>query len=63
MIKTPGRSNRGANKEFTIGRHAFAKISAIEGVFLTDEMERDFREFEQKGLSSRERRDAIRKKV
>jgi hypothetical protein len=39
-----------------------AKISSIEGVHLTDEMNRDFREFDRRGLSAEERRDAITRK-
>ncbi|MFO1083095.1 MAG: hypothetical protein U1E21_00890 [Reyranellaceae bacterium] len=45
-----------------IGRSAFAKISAIEGISTTAAMEADFREFERKGLSAEERRAAIRRK-
>jgi len=44
---------------FKIGRKSFAAISAIEGLHLTAEMERVFREFDRKGLSSTERRQAI----
>lgn len=49
-------------KSFTIGRDAFAKISAVEGLRLSPGMERDLREFDWKGLSSRERgRRIVRK--
>jgi hypothetical protein len=44
---------------FKIGRESFAAISAIEGLHLTAEMERTFREFDRKGLSADERRQAI----
>jgi hypothetical protein len=44
---------------FKIGRESFAAISAIEGLHLTAEMERAFREFDRKGLSADERRQAI----
>ena len=47
---------------YTIGRDAFAKISAVEGVHLTNEMQKDFQAFEQKGLSPQDRREAISKK-
>ncbi len=50
------------SQNYTIGRHAFAKISAVEGIQLTKEMDRDFRTFEQKSLSPKSRRDAIAKK-
>jgi hypothetical protein len=44
---------------FKIGREAFAAISAIEGLHLTAEMERTFREFDRLGLSAEERRRLI----
>jgi len=44
---------------FTVGRNAFAKISAIEGLYLSSDMKRDFREFDQKRLTSDKRRRAI----
>ena len=44
---------------FKIGRERFAAISAIEGLNLTAEMERAFREFDRKGLSADERRRRI----
>jgi hypothetical protein len=44
---------------FKIGRESFAAISAIEGLHLTAEMERAFREFDRKGLSADERRRLI----
>jgi hypothetical protein len=47
---------------YTIGRHAFAKISAVEGIHLTEAMDADFREFERKKLSPASRRRAITEK-
>lgn len=47
---------------YTIGRDAFAKISAVEGIHLTKEMQKDFQVFEQKKLSPKDRREAIAKK-
>jgi len=47
---------------YTIGRDAFSKISAVEGIQLSKEMRSDFQAFEQKGLSPKDRRDAISKK-
>lgn len=62
-MKVPApRSPRRASKGYVIGRSAFAKISAIEGISTTAAMEADFREFERKGLSAEERRAAIRRK-
>ncbi len=53
---------KGSNRSYTIGRDAFAKISAVEGIQLTKEMRNDFQVFEQKGLSPKDRREAIFKK-
>lgn len=47
---------------FTIGRDAFASISAVEGLRITAAMEADFREFDRKGLSASQRRSAIARK-
>jgi len=47
------------DKNYTLGRNAFAKISAVEGICLTPEMNKDFLEFDRKGLSHDERRRAI----
>jgi hypothetical protein len=62
MKKSSSQSRKSARKGYTIGRSGFAKISAVEGIRLTDAMDRDFQEFERKGLSPRERREAIAKK-
>ena len=61
MKKTP-QIQRKANNGYTIGRDAFAKISAVEGIHLTKEMLKEFQMFEQKGLSPKDRREAISKK-
>ena len=47
---------------FTLGREAFAKISAVEGIALTPGMKEDFRAFEREGLSAEERRAALVRK-
>ena len=58
MSKTHGRS--GAPKAgFTLGRTGFAKISAVEGISLSAEMEQRFRDFDRQGLSASDRRKAI----
>lgn len=57
-IKSPRRAAKG----YVIGRSAFAKISAVEGIRTTATMEADFREFDRKGLSAEERRKAISRK-
>ncbi len=47
---------------FTLGRMAFGKISAVEGIRTTDAMEEEFREYDRKGLSAEERRRIISRK-
>jgi hypothetical protein len=42
-----------------IGRARFAKISAVEGIALTDEMKRRAAEFDRRGMPADERRRAI----
>ena len=61
-MKKASQTQKGGNGGYTIGRDAFAKISAVEGIYLTKEMREDFKAFEQKGLSSQDRREAISKK-
>jgi hypothetical protein len=56
---TLSREARGKSSGATIGRKAFAKISAVEGVRLTPEMKRRAAEFDRKGLSPEERVRAI----
>jgi hypothetical protein len=62
MKHTASKSSKRAPKDFVLGRAHFAKISAVEGIHLTPEMEADFREFDRLGLSSEERRKAILRK-
>ena len=54
--------NQKVNTGYIIGRDIFAKISAVEGIYLTKEMREDFSLFEQKNLSREDRREAISKK-
>ena len=44
---------------FTLGRNGFARISAVEGIRLSAAMERKFADFDRRGLSAPERREAI----
>jgi hypothetical protein len=44
---------------FALGRERFARISAVEGIALTDEMRAMLDGFEQQGFSADERRRAI----
>lgn len=48
-----------AKPGFILGRKGFAKISAVEGISLSADMEERFREFDRQGLSPGERRSAI----
>ena len=62
MAKTEKSTKRGGNSktgQFTIGRERFAKISAVEGIVLTQQMHSRSAEFDSKGLSAEERRRAI----
>jgi hypothetical protein len=49
----------GKSAAFTIGLADFAKISAVEGLHLSAEMKRMFREFDRQNLSAEERRRRI----
>lgn len=63
-VGTPKTSKRRKSKPkgFTIGLAGFAKISAIEGLRLTREMEATFRTLKRKGASPQQRRAAIVRK-
>jgi hypothetical protein len=58
MSKTPGQP-RGAKAGFTLGRKSFAKISAVEGIRLSDDMEKRFRDFDRQGVAASDRRETI----
>jgi hypothetical protein len=59
MKKASHQSEKGG---YVIGRQAFAKISAVEGIHLTQELSKDFQVFEQNHLSPKDRRQAIASK-
>ena len=61
-MKKMSRPLKSAIKSYPIGRRAFAKISAVEGIRLSEEATEDFREFERKGLSPQDRRQVIARK-
>jgi Uncharacterized protein conserved in bacteria (DUF2188) len=42
---------------YALGGGAFDKISAVEGIFLSEEMKRDFRALDRKRLSPEKRRE------
>ena len=62
-----GRKSRSARRveandnsdAFTIGLADFEKISAVEGLHLSTEMKKLFREFDRENLSAEERRQLI----
>jgi uncharacterized protein DUF2188 len=41
---------------YAVGSDSFDRISAVESIFLSEEMKRDFRALDRKRLSPRERR-------
>ena len=47
------------SRGFVLGRERFARISAVEGIALTDEMRAILERFDREGLSADERRRAI----
>jgi hypothetical protein len=53
MKKPPQKSG------FVLGRKAFAKISAVEGLQLSEEAKKMFEEFDRLGLSAEERRQRV----
>ena len=57
MAKTLSRKPQKTG--FTLGRNGFARISAVEGIRLSVQMEQKFADFDRKGLSAPERREAI----
>lgn len=62
MSRSAAKSAKRPDRRYTIGGRGFAKISAVEGIRLTEAMDEDFREFDRQGLSAAERRKAIARK-
>jgi hypothetical protein len=62
MASSKVPSGKRGSRGFIVGRSRFAKISAVEGIRTTEEMDKDFREFDRRGLSARERRTLIERK-
>jgi hypothetical protein len=57
---TPPKKTSGKGKTaVVIGARRFAKISAVEGIVLTREMQARAAEFDRKGMSAEERRRSI----
>ena len=59
MASSSRKAAKGKPVGTRIGRHAFAAISAVEGIRLTAEMKRRTAEFDRKGLTTDERIRAI----
>lgn len=59
MTKTLTTPRKTPAKSYTLGRSAFAKISAVEGIRLTPEMEAQFKSFDALSLSAEKRREAL----
>jgi hypothetical protein len=57
LVRTPKKAKR-----YTLGRAAFAKISAVEGITLAPEMAEDFRAFDRESLSAEARRRVLVRK-
>jgi hypothetical protein len=53
------KPSKSSGSSFTLGRHGFAKISAVEGIRVSRQMDKDFGEFDRKELSAKERREAL----
>ena len=60
-LRTEGRDGR-FRDSFTVGREPFKKISSIEGILPSSDTEKDFDEFDRRGLSADQRREAITRK-
>lgn len=60
MVKTTKPSKHAAG--YVLGRHGFAKISAVEGIRTTREMDKEFGEFDRKNLPAKVRREALSSK-
>lgn len=56
---TPKKATRKSKLGVAIGARRFAKISAVEGIMLTGEMQTRAAEFDRKGMSAEERRRSI----
>ena len=56
MDRIASKPRRRSAKGYTLGRRSFAKISAVEGVHITADMDEDFRELDRQKLPAEERR-------
>lgn len=58
-MKAKKKTRSASTARVTIGRDAFDKISAIEGMNLTPAMKRTFKELDKQGLTPAQRRKAL----
>ncbi len=56
------QKQRKAERGFILGDEAFARISAVEGLVATPEMDALFREFDREGLTPDERRRVLNRR-
>lgn len=61
-MATKTKSPRRSSGTYTLGRSGFAKISEVEGITTSPTLEKDFQDFDRKGLSAADRRRAIARK-
>jgi hypothetical protein len=63
MSKGEGKILRDAKTgRFVLGRDAFEKVSAVEGLRMPKAMQRDFRSLDKQGASARVRRAVLSSK-
>ena len=62
MKQASHKNKHDGHRGYTIGRQAFAKISAVEGIYLTQELRENFQTFEKDNLSHKDRRQALAQK-
>jgi hypothetical protein len=62
MSHAIARPSKRAAKGHTIGRQHFAKISAVEGIYMTASMAADFQDFDRQKLTAAPRRQSLLRK-
>ena len=58
-MSQPPDTTRDARPGYTLGRKGFAKISAVEGIRLSADMEKRFRDFDRQGVPASDRCKSI----
>jgi hypothetical protein len=59
MSSQKNTSRKNKTSGFVIGRERFSKISAVEGIKPSGAMKKRISDFDRKGLSAEQRREAI----